>query len=227
MLVKICGLQSVEAAQTALDRGADLLGVICVPNRKRTVTPATAKQISQLVHQGNHSQGNHQARLVGVFRNQPLQEVLALYHEYNLDVIQLHGNEDVVQWRKWIPKDITLIKAFQFPGDCDVVASPAVAQLQLENVLVLFDSGEGGTGQQLDWNGMASWCQNQQIQGSTTTTRFILAGGLTPDNVRHAITSLAPHAIGVDVSGGVETNGQKDMAKIAAFISQARGLSNK
>lgn len=221
MLVKICGLQSVEAAQTALDRGADLLGVICVPNRKRTVTPATAKQISQLVHQGN------QARLVGVFRNQPLEEVLALYHEYNLDVIQLHGNEDVVQWRKWIPKDITLIKAFQFPGDCDVVLSPAVAQLQLENVLVLFDSGEGGTGQQLDWNGMASWCQNQQIQGSTTTTRFILAGGLTPDNVGHAITSLAPHAIGVDVSGGVETNGQKDMAKIAAFISQARGLSNK
>ncbi|QGN17430.1 N-(5-phosphoribosyl)anthranilate isomerase [Kluyveromyces marxianus] len=220
MLVKICGLQSVEAAQTALDRGADLLGVICVPNRKRTVTPATAKQISQLVHQGNHSQGNHQARLVGVFRNQPLEEVLALYHEYNLDVIQLHGNEDVVQWRKWIPKDITLIKAFQFPGDCDVVLSPAVAQLQLENVLVLFDSGEGGTGQQLDWNGMASWCQNQG-----TTTRFILAGGLTPDNVGHAITSLAPHAIGVDVSGGVETNGQKDMAKIAAFISQARGLS--
>ncbi|BAP72873.1 phosphoribosyl-anthranilate isomerase [Kluyveromyces marxianus] len=220
MLVKICGLQSVEAAQTALDRGADLLGVICVPNRKRTVTPATAKQISQLVHQGNHSQGNHQARLVGVFRNQPLEEVLALYHEYNLDVIQLHGNEDVVQWRKWIPKDITLIKAFQFPGDCDVVTSPAVAQLQLENVLVLFDSGEGGTGQQLDWNGMASWCQNQG-----NTTRFILAGGLTPDNVRHAITSLAPHAIGVDVSGGVETNGHKDMAKIAAFISQARGLS--
>lgn len=218
MLVKICGLQSAEAAAEALDHGADCLGVICVPNRKRTITKDVAVQISKLVHAraASGSAGSAgSAQLVGVFRNQPVEQVMQLYREYQLDVVQLHGSEDIFAYRSEIPEEVPIIKRLLFPDDCGVLADVA----RLPNVRVLFDSDAGGTGEQLDWSTIAGWAD------AHPDSRFIIAGGLTPANVAAAIRTLAPYAVGVDTSGGVETDGAKDAAKIRSFIDAARAAA--
>ncbi|CAG99832.1 phosphoribosylanthranilate isomerase TRP1 [Kluyveromyces lactis] len=208
MLVKVCGLQTVEAAKTAVDDGADYLGIICVPGRKRTIDSSVAKGISTAVHQQENVKGT---KLVGVFRNQSVDDVLQLYHEYNLDVIQLHGDEDIKEYRSLIPSSIPIIKRFQFPQDCELLLD---LYEHVDNVLTLFDSGEGGTGEKLNWSAISSW------SASHPEIKFIIAGGLNPDNVSVAINML-PNAIGVDVSGGVETDGIKDLEKVKLFIQQA------
>ncbi|CDO94865.1 unnamed protein product [Kluyveromyces dobzhanskii CBS 2104] len=211
MIIKVCGLRTVEAAQTALLNGADYLGIICVPNRKRTVDPCVAESISALVHDSSQSKGTT-TRLVGVFRNQSVEDVLALYHQYHLDVIQLHGGENILEYRASIPDSVPIIKSFQFPQDCELLLNVFGT---LQNVTVLFDSGEGGTGEKLDWDAISRW------SAAHPEVKFIIAGGLNPENVSEAIGAL-PNAIGVDVSGGVETEGAKDLKKIQLFIRHGK-----
>lgn len=212
-IVKICGLQTVEAAQTALDSGADLIGIICVPNRKRTVKPEVAKSISNLIH----SQTKYAERgLVGVFRNQPVEEVNRLVLEYNVDIVQLHGEEPIEDYISVIKKPI--IKRFIFPRDCEEVLK--VSKQENITCLPLFDSEAGGTGEILDWKSISDWAEIQLAQDKKL--HFILAGGLTPDNVNTAIKMSG--VCGVDVSGGVETNGVKDLEKIKSFVMNGKRI---
>ncbi|SCU85244.1 LANO_0C03752g1_1 [Lachancea nothofagi CBS 11611] len=209
---KICGIQSVDAAQDAIDAGADLLGVICVPNRQRTVDAEVAREISRRVKKAReHRQSNGLPGpfLVGVFRNQNIEDVERLQHKYGLDIIQLHGSED---WRQYKLKlgDTCLIKRFLFPEDCSQVL--AMCQLEDPGCVPLFDSEAGGTGEKLDWNSISEWSQKCGAE-------FILAGGLTPENVK--LASQLPGVRGVDVSGGVETDGVKDSDKIKTFLREA------
>ncbi|CCJ29216.1 unnamed protein product [Pneumocystis jirovecii] len=81
----------------------------------------------------------------------------------------------------------------------------------------LFDSEAGGTGELLDWNSISDWVGRQE---SPESLHFMLAGGLTPENVGDALRLNG--VIGVDVSGGVETNGVKDSNKIANFVKNAK-----
>lgn len=208
-IVKVCGLQSVEAATRAIESGATLIGIICVPNRKRTVDPQIAKEISRLIH--DQSFNKHGTRLVGVFRNQALQDVRRIAEEYNVDIVQLHGSETWRQFHEALQKPI--IKRMIFPEDCQEVAE--LSQADGLEVWPLFDSEAGGTGEQLNWRDISSW-SNTEGKGS----KFILAGGLTPDNVEQALALSG--VIGVDVSGGVETDGSKDLAKIDRFIARAK-----
>lgn len=197
MIAKICGLQSVEAAQQAVDNGADLIGVICVPNRKRTVDPEIARSISKICHGTG-------TRLVGVFRNQPKEEVRQLAQEYELDVVQLHGDEDWQEYASYV--GLPLLKRVVFPRDVSLVS-----QMDGEVCTPLFDSEAGGSGEKLDWQAIGSWFQDSQL-----TRGYLLAGGLSPDNVVEALR--VPGVVGVDVSGGVETDGTKDLAKIKQFL---------
>lgn len=212
LLVKICGIQTVEAAQLAIDNGTFFVGIICVPDRKRTVDPKIAKEISritELARKERESNGKQGPFLVGVFRNQSVQEVQKLRDEYGLDLVQLHGSE---KWREY-KKELgatPLIKRFIYPEDC-----PEVLELSNSNdneCLALFDSEAGGTGEKLDWSSISAWSES-------CGARFVLAGGLTPENVE--VASKLPGVIGVDVSGGVETEGIKDEQKIRNFISRA------
>lgn len=208
-IVKVCGLQSVEAAEKAVQCGADLIGIICVPNRKRTINPVTAKQISNLVHDSTANKNG--TRLVGVFRNQPVEEVARIAQDYNLDIVQLHGDESWEEFRETINKPI--IKRMIFPQHCSQVMR--VSKSDDIDVLPLFDSDAGGTGELLNWHAISKWSETDGL-GS----KFILAGGLTPCNVKEALSLKG--VMGVDVSGGVETNGVKDMNKIEEFITNAR-----
>ncbi|SCU90708.1 LADA_0F05952g1_1 [Lachancea dasiensis] len=209
-ITKICGLQTLEAAQIAIDSKADLLGVICVPNRKRTVDAKVAQDISALVRTERLKVKSKEGPyLVGVFRNQSVEEVKRLKDEYCLDIVQLHGNEDWKQYCKELG-DVTIIKRFIFPDDCAKVLE--ITNMGSAPCVALFDSEAGGTGEKLDWNRISQWSRE-------SGANFILAGGLTPDNVK--IASQLPGVRGVDVSGGVETNGKKDANKIKQFLQQA------
>ncbi|KAK9451884.1 N-anthranilate isomerase [Limtongia smithiae] len=196
-LVKICGTRTPEAAQHAVESGADLIGMICVPNVKRTVKAEQARAISRAVRALERIR-REGPFVVGVFRNQSLEEVLAVQADYELDMVQLHGKEPL-EWTKAI--SVPVIKTFG-PAD-QGVGTPGL------HSVALLDSGSGGEGTMLPWEALPT--------GST----FVLAGGLTPDNVAGA--TRVPNVGGVDVSSGVETDGRQDLDKITLFIRNAKG----
>ncbi|CCK72186.1 phosphoribosylanthranilate isomerase TRP1 KNAG_0J01040 [Huiozyma naganishii CBS 8797] len=209
-LVKVCGLQTYEAAERALVSGANLIGIICVPGRKRTIEPSVAKSISGLIH----SDGQFKDRcLVGVFRNQPKEQVKQIADEYNVDAVQLHGDEDWLEYHQFIGKPV--IKRMIFDRDCDTVVEICHDSNLSKLCIPLFDSEAGGTGEKLNWGNISKWTETVQPQ-----PRFILAGGLTPENVAEAIS--LPGVVGVDVSGGVETDGVKDLNKISQFVANGK-----
>jgi phosphoribosylanthranilate isomerase len=145
----------------------------------------------------------------GVFVNQPLAEVQQIARECRLDYVQLHGDEPPEYCRA---VGVPVIKAFRIGPD---FCSQAITAYQPN--FLLFDSyvpGQaGGTGVPFNWQ------QTKELCGSVKIP-VIIAGGLTPENVAEAIGILKP--AGVDVSGGVETEGRKDAAKIMQFITAAR-----
>lgn len=239
-IAKICGLKTAEAAQVAIDHGATMLGMIMVPGRSRTVGEAEGLAISQLVRQvreqrkqqeednnvqnlakagdshfyvnslksrkvkgQQHSPGPF---LVGVFRNQPLSQVLELQKKYQLDYVQLHGDEPL-SWCESIP--VPVIKRFT-PG---TEQFPECLKSGL-HVISLIDSPLGGEGKLVDRSTLKKYAQ--------LGARFVIAGGLTPDNVKEVYDNGCEELqgmIGVDVSGGVESSeGVKDYDKIKRFL---------
>jgi anthranilate synthase/indole-3-glycerol phosphate synthase/phosphoribosylanthranilate isomerase len=236
-LVKICGTRSEEAAKAAIEAGADLIGIIQVPGRSRTVSDDVAIRISQTVRSTprpgaqqnvtseqlskattlewfDYSAGvlRHPSRalLVGVFMNQPLSYILDQQQKLELDIVQLHGSEPI-EWASLIP--VPVIHKFA-PGDI------GIARRAYHN-LPLLDSGAGGTGELLEKAGV------QQILDSDEGLRVILAGGLNPDNVVDTVKKLGKSGskvVGLDVSSGVETNGSQDLDKIRAFVKAAKSI---
>ncbi|MCC5894146.1 MAG: phosphoribosylanthranilate isomerase [Alkalibacterium sp.] len=194
MLVKICGIQTPEMAKIAVDAGADYIGLVFADS-KRQVTIEQAKDIKKVL-------SNAEVKVVGVFRNQPITEVNQISRELGLDYVQLHGNERVEECRK---VETPLIKALSFNDISQAGAFHEVAEY------ILIDSPKPGSGETFDWSALSK--DGKEFP-------YFLAGGLSPDNVREAIITLSP--LGIDVSSGVETNGQKDEKKIRRFIDQAR-----
>ncbi|HLS60007.1 MAG TPA: phosphoribosylanthranilate isomerase [Virgibacillus sp.] len=202
MIVKICGIKTMEIAQIASDSGADLLGFVFAPS-KRQITPKDAAQIAQNLP--------HSVLKVGVFVNETAESIIQIADEVGLNIIQLHGEEtpDI------LPKlGYPTIKAFPIDG----ITRTNVRAFPSNYTLVDSPKGRyhGGTGQPFNWNLATHLAQEQD--------KLILAGGLTPDNVNEAIRIVQPY--GVDVSSGVETNGKKDSHKIKQFIKNVKGCLN-
>lgn len=148
---------------------------------------------------------------VGVFVNAPPAEVQAAARACRLDYVQLHGEESPAYCRSI---GYPVIKAFRVsPG------FSAAALTGYQSGWTLFDSfsagQQGGTGIPFDW-------QQAQSVIRQAPRPFMIAGGLTPGNVAAAIQLFKPD--GVDVSGGVETNGIKDSKKIERFIAAVRSV---
>ena len=235
LAVKICGTRSAEAAKAAIEAGADLIGMILVTGRKRCVSIETARAISQTVHNTPKATSSHvkssaagtekavsffehkgayalqhpsRALIVGVFQNQPLDYVLEQQRLLNLDIVQLHGKEPL-EWASIIP--VPVIRAFK-PNDAGLAARGF-------HSLPLLDSGAGGTGEQLDLSTVVDILRNDD------GLHVLFAGGLNPDNVAQAIQNLGDQAekvVCVDVSSGVETDGEQDLEKIKAFVKAAK-----
>lgn len=199
--MKICGITSVDVGQAAKEYGADLLGFVFADSRRRVSVPV-AKQIAREV------QGIGK---VGVFVNAPLAEVQEIAQACKLDFVQLHGNESP-EYCKLV--GVPVIKGVRVGPNFDV------SQLQAYEVeWILLDSfvpgQQGGTGKTFDW-------QQAKLLRQQIKTPVFVAGGLTAENIGEAVRILAPE--GIDVSGGVETNGIKDINKIREFLQAARKI---
>ncbi|OAX83905.1 multifunctional tryptophan biosynthesis protein [Emergomyces africanus] len=237
LLVKICGTRTPEAARTAIESGADLIGIIMAKGRTRTVSDETALEISNVVKSTprpasstNETQKYNndtssigffdyssqllchpsRALLVGVFLNQPLSYIISQQRLLGLDVVQLHGSEPI-EWASLIP--VPVIKKFS-PGE------PGLSRPGYHS-LPLLDPGAGGSGEKLDISAV------QATLGKSDNVRVMLAGGLNHLNVADTLQQLGRYGegvVGVDVSSGVESNGSQDLEKINAFVKTAKSF---
>ena len=193
--IKICGLRSEEDIRIVNRCQPDYAGFF-----RRYVPSDTLEQLSKLLHPG--------IRKVGVFVDQPVEQIAQIVRRQLVDIIQLHGCEDeryISGLRQLIPSEIRIMKAFQIHSAediCQVEASTADD--------VLLDGGQG-SGQTFDWRKIESM-----------NRPFFLAGGLNPENVEEAVRRLHPCA--VDVSSGVETDGHKDEEKVRQLIRRVREM---
>jgi phosphoribosylanthranilate isomerase len=197
MIVKICGITSLQDAEAAVDAGASALGFVFWPKSPRFIEPHRARAIV--------------AGLpafvvpVGVFVNQPAAHVRGVAALVGLGAVQLHGDEDVLYVASI---DYPVIKAVSMEGGADtdrIDVWPRRTTLLLD---VHDPVNRGGTGRTIDWSAAAPIAARR---------RTLLAGGLNPDNVAEAIERVRP--FGIDVSSGVERSpGVKDHARIRALF---------
>jgi phosphoribosylanthranilate isomerase len=212
--IKICGIQKPSDALVAAEAGADFLGLVFVPGQRRRLDLDTAWRIVS----GVRASSNPTPQMVGLFADQPLAEVARTIETCGLDLVQLCGHESPEYCRQ---VRIPVIKVLHVAGPA--AEGPAINDLETRFLayrdsvrLITLDrlaaGAPGGTGQSFDWAIAASLARRGHS--------FLLAGGLSPDNVAEAVATVQPW--GVDVSSGVETGGSKDPDKIRAFIRNVR-----
>jgi phosphoribosylanthranilate isomerase len=198
--VKICGITNLEDALQAVEAGADALGFVFYDKSPRFVTPHEVQQIVAELPPF--------VTTVGLFVNESVQRIRRAMADAQLDVVQLHGDE---QPEDCLLAPLSVIKALRVQ---DASSLQGADRYQVSALLLDAWSDEhyGGTGLSFDW---------QLAKQLTGQRRLILAGGLTPDNIIAAVRQVNPYA--VDVSSGVEARpGKKDQQKVAEFIRRAR-----
>ena len=166
--VKICGLSTVEAVETAVLAGADYIGFVFAES-KRQVSLEQARELAKLV--------TGKTKIVGVFVSPSLEDLEQAIAQVPLDIVQIHGTFD----EALIPKiSVPVIRAIQL--------SAQEAQVSSQADYLLFDAPVAGSGQTFDWDLL----KDQKIQQD-----FFIAGGLTVDNVRQARETFQPYALDV------------------------------
>ncbi len=209
ILVKICGINSAEAADAAVRAGADLAGLVFHPKSPRHLTLDAARALAERMR--------GRLRLVALVADADDATIAAVAQAVQPVYLQLHGQETPertgqVRARFGLP----VIKAISIAEAADFALVP---EYEIAADILLFDAKApdgaprpGGHGAAFDW---------QLLRGRSFLHPWLLAGGLTPDNVARAIA--ASGAPGVDVSSGVETApGVKNAQRIADFVSAAR-----
>lgn len=194
-LVKICGICDVGAARAAAEAGSDLIGFHFCTSLRR-VTPEEARAMAE--------QLDRRPAIVGVFIDQPPDEVREIADYVGLDYVQLHGSE-----QPGYPAPRPVIKALKVRDGVVPDAEPWPDPILLDSWT---RDSRGGTGQPWDWEAARALLERRQV---------IMAGGLTPANVRDVVVRYRPH--GVDVSSGVESMPRvKEPELIRAFVEAAR-----
>lgn len=195
MYVKICGLRERSALDAALDAGADAVGFVVSPGSPRDVDPAVAAELVAHVAA--------RAETVLVVSHAPVAEALALADTIGVDILQLHGRYGQPDVAAALASGRRVWRAASVTD-----GTPLTVGAWGEEVLLL-DSPVAGSGHRWDASSVE------------TAGRWMLAGGLNPDNVASAIAESKPW--GVDVSSGVESaRGVKDPHRIRAFLAAAR-----
>ena len=204
--VKICGLSTPETLTTAIEGGAKFIGLVFHPDSPRHVDIEVGRYLAKSVPDT--------VEIVGLFVNPNDPTLLEVLTEIPLSMIQLHGGEAPTRVNEI--KELTglpVIKAIPVEDHSDIMRAELYEGIA---DWLLFDAkGEelpGGNGRPFDWT---------ILEGYSGKTPWMLAGGLTPENIGAALKIVTPDA--VDVSSGVETGkGIKDMNKIQAFIEAVK-----
>ncbi|MFK0235764.1 phosphoribosylanthranilate isomerase [Streptomyces vinaceus] len=196
LFVKICGLKTGPDVDVAVAAGADAVGFVFAPGSPRTIAADAARELAARVPES--------VLTVGVFRGQPVEEVRRLAEESGVRGVQLHGDEGPEYYEALRAGGRTLLRA---------TAEHVERCGEYGEDLLLLDAPDPGSGKPWNWG---------SAQFTAPEGRWLLAGGLTPGNVREAVETTG--AWGVDVSSGVERErGVKDPALIRAFVEAARG----
>lgn len=206
--VKICGVTLPDDAARIASAGVDFIGLNFWERSKRYVAPERAPMIASVVR------STGKAKLVGVFVDPEIDEVQEAVASADLDIIQLHGDEhpelvDRIARAVYRPvwKALPISSARDLEG-LDVWKADAL-------LLDAPTPGRGGAGATFDWQ------LARQARERYPSVKFLLAGGLAPENVTTAIQTVQPWA--VDVASGVEAGpGIKDAGKLDAFITAVR-----
>jgi phosphoribosylanthranilate isomerase len=199
--IKICGLSTPESVDAAVAAGVDAVGFVLAAGSPRTVDAPTAARLAGRVPPT--------VETVGVFRAQPVAEVLELARASGVTTVQLHGDET--------PSDVAEVRAAGFRVVRAVSAAAYLAEDDERRAAygedaLLLDAVEPGAGATFDGG---------PLRASPPARDWVLAGGLTPENVASLVEQLGPD--GVDVSSGVESaRGVKDVGRIRAFVAAVR-----
>lgn len=219
--IKICGVQDAKHAISAAEEGADSVGLNFVPSSKRELTIKRAEIL--LGQFRRYAPMSHRIpEVVGLFADQPYEEINQITETLKLDAVQLCGSEGMsycsrisVPIYKSIPIDLTLPRSVILPKLMIVLQRHSLAGHKLILDTKIGES-YGGTGMSFDWDLAASL---------SPSFDFSIAGGLTPGNVSKAVRSI--HPWGVDVSSGVENASGKDNQLIREFIRTVRSVDSE
>ncbi|WP_254838017.1 phosphoribosylanthranilate isomerase [Natronomonas marina] len=203
--VKVCGITTDEDLETAVEAGADAVGIVAdvSTDTPRAVQPDRAVELSRAAPP-------FVTTVLVTMPGQP-DRAVDLAGRVQPDVVQVHGD--------LTPGDLAYLSA-NVSGDVMRAVTPdeAPAHDTVADGLVvdsLDESGAGGTGETHDWE------RSRELVESLSSP-VVLAGGLTPDNVAEAVETVRPFA--VDVASGVEADpGRKDPEAVAAFVRAAGG----
>jgi phosphoribosylanthranilate isomerase len=195
--VKVCGITRLEDALLAAELGASAIGFVFWPDSPRYIDPDRASTIARALPAP--------VSAVGVFVNQPIEEVQRVAHRVPLTAVQLHGDEPMAYARRILRPVIRAVAVDER------FAAESLDSIPPE-ITVLLDAHDplrrGGTGRTIDWSAASAAAARRPL---------FLSGGLNPANVIDAITSVRPY--GVDLSSGVESSpGVKDPARLRALF---------
>lgn len=196
MKIKICGLTRDQDIQAVNQWKPDYIGFVFVEKSRRYISRQQAERLKKKL--------SRDIQAVGVFVNEPKEKIARFFMENTIDIAQLHGQETEEEI-SWIKEQTgkSVIKAISVSAETDV----QYWQNSCADYL-LFDNGTGGTGLAFDWNLIK---ENKKP--------YFLAGGIGLHNITEA---MKQGAYAIDLSGGVETNGQKDSKKIADIVHSVR-----
>ncbi len=210
MRVKICGITQAEQAIAIACHGATHLGFICVPQSPRYISAMALADITRSL-----DAAGVRVKTVGVFADASLTEICTVARQANLSHLQLHGQETPAQCQQLLTElpGVALIKAIRVRTAADLDRAetyiPHVEALLLD---AYHPQQLGGTGLTLDWDALGVF---------KPACPWLLAGGLTPENVPSALSALRPD--GIDLSSGVEQRpGVKDLALVERLFEQLR-----
>ncbi len=204
MRIKICGITKPDQGAKIVELGANALGFICVERSPRYVTPSQIKTIIDVLESPVDT--------IGVFADAAISEITETVNIAGITGVQLHGAESTQfcqQLRSQLPSEIELIKAFRIKTK-ESLEETAIYREYVDTLLLdaYHPQMLGGTGQTLNWTDL------QQFQPDLP---WMLAGGLTPQNVTEALNQLQPD--GIDLSSGVEKSpGDKDLDKVTQLF---------
>jgi phosphoribosylanthranilate isomerase len=213
MKIKVCGITSIDEALALSKAGVNYLGFIFYPASKRYALHAlTLNQIKSVQLPG--------VLKVGVFVNEPFEEVIATATAAGLDMVQLHGDE-TPNFCKEMANHYPVIKAFRISETDDVAYK--ISEYLEDIDYLLFDTASsvyGGSGISFDWTKLAN---------ATGQKPYFLSGGIGPDDVSKITSFVQSDAAGkcvaVDVNSKFETApGQKNIQLLQSFIPSIKAL---
>ena len=220
--VKICGVRTVEAARVAADAGADFIGIMLTESRRRASVEMARAIVSELGERPAIMSvippsgaawfdlvlTARRPLVVGVFGEEPGEEIAEAARFIGLDAIQLSGRNAMAQAVALDGWPLIVAVRPDEGDDPQAIPNTMLPLLEASHATKL-----GGTGERVGTESAAGYAAQRPS---------MLAGGLTAENVAAAIAAVRPW--GVDVSGGVETDGAKDYDKIRAFVAAAKAV---